>query len=107
MIEETKARPETEQSQRVLSRLKNAKVEASDLFLGSNEENFTQDQKINLRNNCRHCSNPDDVLVGISKFSRMTIVPRGSVRGPSWLHTLPPKRLKIGANDNLAVRKTS
>lgn len=101
----TKAR-RLDKAKKLLSRLKNPK-EPHPLIFFSDEKNFTQNQKINRRNNRWLCSDPADVPVVMrSKFPSEVMV-LGVVSNEG--HIMPPhffpKGLRICAKDYLEVLK--
>jgi hypothetical protein len=105
MSEATKNR-RLHKAKKLLIRLKHP-VAANQLVFFSDEKNFTQDQKVNRRNNRWLCSDPSEVpIVMATKFPAAVMVlgvisNEGDVMPPHIF----PRGLKVNTDEYLAVMK--
>ena len=103
MTEATKAR-RAEKAKKLLNRLK-APTTQNQLIFFSDEKNFTQDQKVNKKNNRWLCSDPKEVpIVMATKFPATVMVlgvvsNEGDVMPPHFF----PKGLKINTDEYIKV----
>ena len=103
MTEATKAR-RAEKAKKLINRLKSPASQNMLIFF-SDEKNFTQDQKVNRKNNRWLCSNPKEVpIVMATKFPATVMVlgvvsNEGDVMPPHFF----PKGLKINTDEYIKV----
>jgi hypothetical protein len=103
MSEATKAR-RADKVRKLLARLKHPSV-SNQLIFFSDEKNFTQDQKVNRKNNCWLCSDPTEVSIVMSTKFPANVMVLGVVSNEG--DVMPPhifaKGLKVNTEEYLKV----
>ncbi len=103
MSEATKAR-RADKARKLLARLKHPSV-SNQLIFFSDEKNFTQDQKVNRKNNRWLCSDPTEVPIVMSTKFPANVMVLGVISNKG--DVMPPhifaKGLKINTDEYLKV----